>query len=109
MGVAENSGHAMTFKSLEDDSRKIVCRSKILPGHDLLASNLHIDPTTMSAIVKSRQDAFAYDDTVSTVPSVITDDDNYQAESCMTKIETSEIVGRFFLISVSKHSMMCRS
>ena len=77
MGTFENAGHAITFKVSKDDVQTIIFRSNSCLVDDPFASNLHIDPTTMSAIVKPRQDAFADDDTDSADSSTIPDDDNY--------------------------------
>ena len=57
----------MTFKTLKDDSQKIFCRSNTLP-RDLI---------TVPAFVKSRQEIFADDDTVSTNLSTISNNENY--------------------------------
>ena len=46
-------------------------------GNDLLVRKLRIDPISIPAIFKSRQDTFADDDAVSTSPSDILGDDNY--------------------------------
>ena len=56
----------------------------------------------MPTIVKSRQETFSDDDTVSDVPSIISNDDNCQATDSMHVIETSELVGRSFLMSTSE-------
>ena len=67
-GIAENVGRAMTFKNLKDYTHKIVCRSNVRPGDEPFTSNLRMYPATMPAVVKSRQDTFTDDDTVSTTP-----------------------------------------
>ena len=90
------------IKILKDDTQKMVCQSNVCPGYDALTSNLRVYPTTMSAIIKSRQETFVDDGTVSTNDSTITDDKIYQVVVPMPIIETSDLVGRSFFINTSK-------
>ena len=84
----------MTFKTLKDDSQKIFCRSNTLPS----------DPITVPAVVKSRQEIFVDDDIVSTDPSTISDNENYEAQYSIHVIETYFLVGRSFLVNMSEYS-----
>ena len=43
VGIAENIGHAMTYKILTDDTRKLICRSNIRSALDSSAPNLRLD------------------------------------------------------------------
>ena len=99
MGTSENTGHATTFKVFKDESHKIIFWSNARLSNDTINSNLLIDPATIPTIVKSMQDVFADDDTVSTAPSTTHDYGNYQGASPMPIIENSDLVGRSFLTS----------
>ena len=44
VGIAEHVGHAMTFKVLTDDTRKILYRSNIRSAADSKSRNLRLDP-----------------------------------------------------------------
>ena len=78
----------MTFNVLKDETQKIACQSKFIPGDDLLARKIRIDPTTMHETIKYRQETFSEDDTFSTAVFTIPDDKNYQAADSMHIIET---------------------
>ena len=43
VGTAENIGHAMTYKILTDDTRKIICRSDIRSALDTYSPKLRLD------------------------------------------------------------------
>ena len=53
----------------------------------------------MPVIINSRQQIFTDDDTVSTAPSIIHHDSNYEATCSIHVIETYDIVGISFLVS----------
>ena len=89
----------MTFNMLKDDAQKMLCRSKVCPRDNALTRNLHVYPATMPVIIKSRDDTFADDSTVSTTVSNITDDNSYQDTASMHIIEIYDLVGRHFLIN----------
>ena len=72
VGIAENAGHAMTSKILKHHTQKILCRSNIRPGNDPITRNVRVDPITIPAIIKSRQEDFSDDDTVFTTAFIIT-------------------------------------
>ena len=93
MGIAKSAGHTMTFKTIKDDTQKIVCQSNVRPNNDPLTRNLRIDPTIAPVIIKSRQETFTDDDTISTDPSTIPEDSNYQARIPVHVIETSNLLG----------------
>jgi hypothetical protein len=60
VGIAEHVGHAMTFKVLTDDTRKIIYRSNIRSAADSKSRNLRLDPlndTVSSPIIRSRHDS----------------------------------------------------
>ena len=102
MRMSENVGHDVIFRILKDDAQKIFCQSNTRLENDPLTRNLRIDLNTIPAFVKSRQDTFADDDIVSTVHSTIPEDINFQAEDSMPNIETSDLVGRSFLVRTPK-------
>ena len=58
VGIAENVGHAMTFKILTDDTQKIIYRSNVRSALDPSAPNLRmdlLDGEEIPQIIKSRQ------------------------------------------------------
>ena len=85
-----------------------MCRSNVLPGDDPLIRNLSIDHTTMPSIIKSLQETFADDDTVSTTDSTIPEHECYQATDSMHVIETSDLVGRSFLVITPEDNQRLR-
>ena len=55
VGVSENVGHAMTYKILTDDTKKIICRSVIRSADPEWAKNRRIDPDRKEAVLFERQ------------------------------------------------------
>ena len=43
VGIAEHVEHAMTYKILTDDTKRVICRSNVHPADDPLAPNLRLD------------------------------------------------------------------
>ena len=43
MGIAENVGHAITFKILTNDTKRVVFRSNVRSGNDPRAPNLRLN------------------------------------------------------------------
>ena len=43
VGIAENVGHAMTFKILTDDTNKVIYRSNVRPAHTVADRNRRLD------------------------------------------------------------------
>jgi hypothetical protein len=52
VGIAEHVGHAMTFKILTDDTKKIVYHSNICSALDPKSHNLHLDPLNDDECIK---------------------------------------------------------
>ena len=44
VGIAENVGHALTFKILTDDTSKVIYRSNVRPASMDMEYNLRLDP-----------------------------------------------------------------
>lgn len=63
VGIAENVGHALTFKVLTDDTKKIIYRSRIRtalnPGERNLRIEPHDRPSEVPEIVKSKHSSVA--------------------------------------------------
>ena len=106
VGIAENVGHAMTFKILTDDTRKTIYRSNICPvndsapnycldllcGEDLLVEPKNLEDPLLKPILKDQHDKFleqSKDD-----PDSINDNTAFQ----MAIINPSDLVGRTFLM-----------
>jgi hypothetical protein len=57
VGIAENVGHFMTFKILNEDTKKIIFRSNVRSALDPKTKNLRLDPlsgeTSIPVIIKS--------------------------------------------------------
>ena len=94
----------MTFKVLKHDTQKIVCRFNSRPCNGPLIRNLCINPTSISTVLKSQKENFSDDDTVSTDASIILDDSNYHDAASVPTIETSNLVGMYFLMIMLKDS-----
>ena len=62
----------------------------------------------MPAIIKSRQEIFSDDDIISIAPSTIPDDDSYQEAFPITLVDTSDLMGRSFLMSTPEGSQRLR-
>ena len=100
VGVAEHVGHAMTFKVLTDDTRRVIYRSNIRPATSD-APNYRLDPlhgegsdaTRASPVLKSRHDIYIEEHgesdptTNSTCPKLD-----------MAIVHPSDLVGRTFLL-----------
>ena len=99
----------MTFKMIKDYVQKIFFQSNNYIGHDLLTSNLSINPATTPAVIKSRQEMFAEDGIVSTTLCAIPDDENHQAQSSVPIIKTSNLVGMFSLTSMPEDIQCLRA
>ena len=54
VGIVKHVGHTMTFKSLTDDTSKIIYRSNVQPANRSVEYNLWLDP--LCGIVKSKTD-----------------------------------------------------
>jgi hypothetical protein len=85
VGIAEHVGHAMTFKILTDDTRKIIYRSNIQSALDPQSHNLRLDPLndddSVKPIIKSRHDSTAHGE-----------------EKPMPVIDPNDLIGRTFLM-----------
>ena len=68
----------------------------------LLIKNIRLDPLAVPKIVKSKKDS-SEDDTVSTVPSTISDEDNLSDDICMPIIAPSNLVERTFLMPTDEN------
>jgi hypothetical protein len=101
VGVAENVGHAMTFKILTDDTNKIIYRSNICSALDPKRQNLRMDPLNddpvLKPIIKSRSDP----------------DDPPHGESkgatSMTIVDPNDLVGRTFLMAPQEDGQRFRA
>lgn len=100
VGIAESFGHYMTFKTLKDDTRKIICRSNVRSADDGFAPNLRIDPLIAPIVVKSKDE----NDTKSN--DVITDSSDQKP---IAIINPSELVGRSFLLPADENGQILRA
>ena len=86
VGVAEHVGHAMTYKILTDDTKKIIYRSNIRSALDPMTRNLRLDPLNdderIKPIVRSRHDSLAHG----------------EVDTPMPIIDPQDLVGRTFLM-----------
>jgi hypothetical protein len=93
VGIAEHSGHAMTFKILTDDTRKVIYHSNIRSVLDPKSRNLCMDPLTddpvLNPILKSHHDH---------APS---DSSNHGENLVMPMpiVDPNDLVGRTFLMA----------
>ena len=55
VGVSENVGHAMTYKILTEDTKKVICRSVIRSADPDWAKNRRIDPKKKETVFFDRQ------------------------------------------------------
>jgi hypothetical protein len=88
VGIAEHVGHAMMFKVLTDDTRKLVYHLNIRSVVNLKSHNLHLDPLTSNdeskpPIIKSHHDSMDYGE--GNMPT-------------MLMIDPHNLVGRTFLL-----------
>ena len=90
VGISKNVGHAMTFKVLTDDTKKIINRSNIRPADDPLELNLRLDSLISNDFIKSKHDVIKKEES------------NQSSESekhfNMPILNPSDIVGRTFLM-----------
>ena len=71
VGIAEHCGHAMTFKILTDDTRRVICRSNIRSALDNKSKNLRVDPLggeNPPLILKSKSDSKDGENKTHTMP-----------------------------------------
>ena len=91
VGIAENVGHAMTFKVLTDDTNKVIHRSNIRSAADPFSKNLRVDPVPADGeahvppIIKSPRDRYTVDD------------EGNVSEHCMPTFDPEALIGRTFL------------
>ena len=93
VGIAEHVGHAMTFKILTDDTRKIIYRSNIRSAVDPKSRNLRMEPLNddpvLAPIIKSRHDHASSDSL-------------HHGETLATPmpiVDPNDLVGRTFLMA----------
>jgi len=100
VGIAQNVGHAMTFKILTDDTRKVITRSVIRSAATDKAPNLRLDPLdgeSVKEFIKSRK--------ISKMSSENDDQASPSSEgeppptSNAPLIDITDLVGRTFLIN----------
>ena len=65
VGIAENVGHAMTFKILTSSTDKILCSSNVRPANDPTSLNIRADPLTVPKVVQSLREE---EDKLETIP-----------------------------------------
>lgn len=112
VGIATHCGHAMTFKVLTDDTQKIIQRSQVRPADDPTRPNLRLtdlfngEPPAQ-IFVKSRDDSDDPDD----IPKL--DEDTGEIEHDVTPtmvlVDTSELIGRTFLMDGNKEGTRHRA
>ena len=102
VGIAEHVGHAMTFKVLTLDTKKVIYRSNIRSAEDPNAPNLcvnFLDGETPVPFIKSRHESQETSADKSNDPN---DSGNPTASSdqehCMPTFHPSDLVGRSFLM-----------
>ena len=86
VGIAENVGHAMTFKILTDDTHKVISRSNVRSADNPSSLNLRLDHNfgdlNPPLVVKSRHDDENGDNTYTPMPT----------------FDPNDIIGRTFLL-----------
>jgi hypothetical protein len=91
VGIAEHVGHAMTFKILTNDTRKIIYHSNIRSALDPNSWNCHRDPlndeTPVTPIIQSRHDSASGDSS-----------DHGEGNYAMPVVDPNDLVGRTFLM-----------
>ena len=110
VGIAQHCGHAMTFKVLTDDTKRIILRSQVRPADDPTKPNLSLtdlfDGEPPARIfVRSKGDP----DDISDYPNL--DNESGEIEQdvmpTMVHVDTSELIGKTFLMDTqedgSKH------
>ena len=108
VGISESVGHYMTFKILTDKSTKIIHRSNVRPADVPLDKNIRLDPLTVPCVVKSKRDT-SDDDTASTEPSTIADDESLESLTPIPILDTSDLVGRTFLMPADDSGQRLRA
>lgn len=81
VGFAENVGHALTYKVLTDDTKKVIYRSRIRSALTESERNLRVDPPD-----------------VDKVPDVVKSKHEYGEGKMMPTIDPSSLIGRTFLL-----------
>ena len=99
VGIAQSVGHAMTFKVLTDDTRKVIYRSNVRSARDPKALNLRMDPLGGEDVIKSRHD--------SKEPNLASD--NGEAKADMPVFHPSNLVGRSFLLDPQEDGQRFRA
>ena len=101
VGIAPHTGHAMTYKVLSADTNKVLWRSNVRPADDPNAPNLRLtdlfDGETPTKIyVKSKGDP----DDEADYPALdkVHGEIEQDVTPSMTFVDTSELVGRTFLM-----------
>ncbi len=83
VGIAENVGHAMTYKILTDDTHKVICRSNVRHADNPSAPNLRLDlfdgETAETEFIKSVTDV--------------------NQDKPMMLMQPEDMIGRTFLLS----------
>ena len=84
VGIAENVGHALTFKVLTNDTNKVIYRSRIRTARKVNEKNLRIDP-----------------EDVKSVPEVVKSkhEEDLTDGKTMPTFDPSDLIGRTFLKS----------
>ena len=83
VGISEGVGHALTFKVLTDDTKKIIYRSRIRTASNSAERNLRIDPDPMNSppeIVKSKHE------------------EDLSCGKAMPTFDPTDLIGRSFLL-----------
>ena len=95
MGIAEHVGHAMTFKVLTDDTKKIIYHSNIRLALDPKSRNLRLDPLNddeyIKPIIQSRHDSPDH------------------GEGSMPIVDPNDLIGRTFLMPQQEDGQQFRA
>ena len=101
VGIAENCGHAMTFKILQHDTQRVILRSQVRPADDPHSPNLRLtdlfdgEPPS-KLFVKSKSDP---ENSVDLQPiSSESGEIEQPSTTSMVHVDTSELIGRTFLM-----------
>ena len=100
VGIAEHVGHAMTYKILTDDTRKVIYRSNVRSALDPSARNRRIDLLNGEPppkIIKSRQDESHESN------------DGEQTEPQMPVFSPTDLVGKTFLMDEQEDGQRFRA
>ena len=96
VGIAENVGHAMTYKILTDDTRCVICRSNVRSALDSAARNLRMDPI-------SGEDAPSF---VKTVSDSVGENTDARPPAVF---DPHDLVGRTFLLDKNEQGEQHRA